>query len=196
MEALNAVINNNTSLTPDELFTVGKRSTVRSISILCFCFALLFVGQAHAACNIEKYPYGSELEKVTEDLFTQFPMGHGIERYLLLDGKEACPQDDRLWGVPITLVFVHDQLVQYQILHPVDKPQLNGWLEESYGVKFGVMPGLTAALPNAQKAWDLGDVTVFYSVIPRPGEIIEYIAITSTKHASLLIKRNTESEKQ
>ena len=169
---------------------------MRSISTLCFCFGLFFVGQAYAACNIEKYPYGSKLEKVTEDLFPQFPMGHGIERYLLLDGKETCPQDDRLWGVPITLVFVYEQLVQYQILHPVDKPQLNGWLEESYGVTFGVMPGLTASLPNAQKAWDLGDITVLYSVVPRGGEIIEYIEITSTAHTSLLNKRNTEMEQR
>ena len=167
---------------------------MRSIFTLCFCFSLLFVGQAYAACNIEKYPYGSKLEKMTEDLFPQFPMGHGIERYLLLDGKETCPQDDRLWGVPITLVFVYEQLVQYQILHPVDRPQLNGWLEESYGVTFGVMPGLTASLPNAQKAWDLGDITVLYSVVPRGGEIIEYIEITSTAHTSLLNKRNNEME--
>ena len=194
MKALNTVIDNKINLTPVEPFTVSKRSTMRSIFTLCFCFSLLFVGQAYAACNIEKYPYGSKLEKMTEDLFPQFPMGHGIERYLLLDGKETCPQDDRLWGVPITLVFVYEQLVQYQILHPVGRPQLNGWLEESYGVTFGVMPGLTASLPNAQKAWDLGDITVLYSVVPRGGEIIENIEITSIAHTFLLNKRNTEIE--
>ena len=196
MKALNTVIDNKINLTPVESSTVSKRSAMRSIFTLCFCFSLLFVGQAYAACNIEKYPYGSNLEKVTEDLFTQFPMGHGIERYLLLDGKETCPQDDRLWGVPITLVFVYEQLVQYQILHPVDRPQLNGWLEESYGVTFGVMPGLTASLPNAQKAWDLEDITVLYSVVPRGGEIIEYIEITSIAHTFLLNKRNTEIEQR
>ena len=149
--------------------TGSKISLKSRISKLCFCAGMLSVGQSYAICNIEKYAFGSELEDVEKDLFPQFPMGHGIERYLTLDGKETCPLDERMWGVPITLVFNYDKLVQYQIIQSVDQPRLNNWVEESYSVDLGVMPGLTASLPNAQKAWDLGDTTVLYSITPRSG---------------------------
>lgn len=172
----------------------GTSSAKFGISILFFCIALLSVSQSYAACEIEKYAFGSDLEDVEKDLFPQFPMGHGVERYLTLDGKETCPLDERMWGVPITLVFNYDKLVQYQIIHPVDGPRLNSWVEDSYSVELGIMPGLTASLPNAQKAWDLGDVTVLYSITPRPGELIEYIEITSIKYAELIKKQNSEAE--
>ncbi len=167
---------------------------MKKFNLIIFCISVFMITNTNAACNIQKYSFGSGVDDVMRDFSFQFPMGHGMERTLLLDGKETCPADERLWGVPITLVFIYDELVQYQISNFVNKPQLNTWLEEQYGIEIGSNPGLFESIPNFHKSWVRDGITVLYSIGLRNGEVVEYIEITSSEHDSLFIKKNKEFE--
>jgi len=162
--------------------------------LIFFWIMVFMTANVNATCNIQKYSFGSDIDDITKYFNFQFPMGRGVERTLFIDGKETCPADDRLWGMPITLVFIYDKLVQYQISNFVNKPQLNTWLEEQYGIEIGSNPGLFESIPNFHKSWVRDGITVLYSIGLRNGEVVEYIEITSSEHDSLFIKKNKEFE--
>ena len=161
----------------------------------------LLVGLApyvQAFCEIERFPFGTSATTVAQLLNiepTTSPPPLLALSVITRSGTQLCPNDRSFTGVTVDMVFLYNQLVQFQVKVPSTQDLvLFEWATQRYGQPLTRSGGRPNRLRAGHFFWREPDRNIFLSFTRQQNNPRQELEITSRVHAPLFERHGRELE--
>jgi len=156
-------------------------------------FFVLFQANLMALCLTDKVHFGDSFSNVAKKLnapaIHKPLLGMKEGKELPVPGHLVC-KIEAFDGLPVTYVFIEDQLVQIKgIKIGIKELDVLDWLEKEFGIVEKKIENLNTAATAAEFYWDKEPLFIFYAMRRDDKETFQYMEITNKKYKNLFKDR-------
>jgi len=169
---------------------------VRHFFTASIILGMLSLPSEGVACEINQYFFGTDIERIREQLGVAPSMLKISDKETLtVTGKQACRWSSDFHDLKIEFTFLYNQLVNIRLTrYPIDKPSLMIWARTQFGEFDDPGKGASLSTRNVQLFRDGSEKLLFYSIRPVRSAFEEMVEVTSKRHETLYQKYFIEVE--